>query len=198
MPRHPPCALLSLTNWSSLTLESLLGFSLAKFIVVLADLPCLFLYFAFCFLFFIQFSRYSSQPLLNPIPRPLPDVSIFLQRGSPPAQLVVGRRFSAFASNRPQFVAFAPNMPWLLPFQEVVGSSGLEPPTSRLSGVRSNHLSYEPMSARTPVSCLRPARFPGSFRGSLDSQVSTVSSFSPSFTSCRGAAAFRQPFQTTR
>ena len=28
----------------------------------------------------------------------------------------------------------------------LVGSSGLEPPTSRLSGVRSNHLSYEPIS----------------------------------------------------
>ena len=28
----------------------------------------------------------------------------------------------------------------------MVGSSGLEPPTSRLSGVRSNHLSYEPIS----------------------------------------------------
>ena len=28
----------------------------------------------------------------------------------------------------------------------VVGSSGLEPPTSRLSGARSNHLSYEPVS----------------------------------------------------
>ena len=27
----------------------------------------------------------------------------------------------------------------------LVGTSGLEPPTSRLSGVRSNHLSYEPM-----------------------------------------------------
>ena len=27
----------------------------------------------------------------------------------------------------------------------VVGSSGLEPPTSRLSGARSNHLSYEPL-----------------------------------------------------
>ena len=27
----------------------------------------------------------------------------------------------------------------------VVGSRGLEPPTSRLSGVRSNHLSYEPI-----------------------------------------------------
>ena len=27
-------------------------------------------------------------------------------------------------------------------FRNLVGSSGLEPPTSRLSGVRSNHLSY--------------------------------------------------------
>ena len=27
-----------------------------------------------------------------------------------------------------------------------MGSSGLEPPTSRLSGVRSNHLSYEPIN----------------------------------------------------
>ena len=27
-----------------------------------------------------------------------------------------------------------------------MGSSGLEPPTSRLSGARSNHLSYEPTS----------------------------------------------------
>ena len=32
---------------------------------------------------------------------------------------------------------------WTLRF--MVGSSGLEPPTSRLSGARSNHLSYEPM-----------------------------------------------------
>ena len=37
----------------------------------------------------------------------------------------------------------------------MVGSSGLEPPTSRLSGARSNHLSYEPIfggdkEARTP------------------------------------------------
>ena len=29
--------------------------------------------------------------------------------------------------------------------QILVGSSGLEPPTSRLSGARSNHLSYEPI-----------------------------------------------------
>ena len=32
-----------------------------------------------------------------------------------------------------------------LGFRRLVGSSGLEPPTSRLSGARSNHLSYEPM-----------------------------------------------------
>ena len=32
-------------------------------------------------------------------------------------------------------------------FGFMVGSSGLEPPTSRLSGVRSNRLSYEPSLA---------------------------------------------------
>ena len=31
------------------------------------------------------------------------------------------------------------------PASGLVGSSGLEPPTSRLSGARSNHLSYEPI-----------------------------------------------------
>ena len=37
-----------------------------------------------------------------------------------------------------------------------MGSSGLEPPTSRLSGVRSNHLSYEPIlfcSQRSVLAC---------------------------------------------
>ena len=32
----------------------------------------------------------------------------------------------------------------LKPKEDLVGTSGLEPPTSRLSGVRSNHLSYAP------------------------------------------------------
>ena len=36
--------------------------------------------------------------------------------------------------------------PSFFPYRKkLVGSSGLEPPTSRLSGVRSNHLSYEPI-----------------------------------------------------
>ena len=30
-------------------------------------------------------------------------------------------------------------------FDRLVGTSGLEPPTSRLSGARSNHLSYAPI-----------------------------------------------------
>jgi hypothetical protein len=33
----------------------------------------------------------------------------------------------------------------------MVGPGGVEPPTSRLSGVRSNHLSYEPILATRPV-----------------------------------------------
>ena len=37
-------------------------------------------------------------------------------------------------------------------FYRLVGSSGLEPPTSRLSGARSNHLSYEPMLVSFGVS----------------------------------------------
>ena len=38
----------------------------------------------------------------------------------------------------------------------LVGTSGLEPPTSRLSGVRSNHLSYAPIFFRLGyrLSCL--------------------------------------------
>ena len=30
----------------------------------------------------------------------------------------------------------------------MVGPGGVEPPTSRLSGVRSNHLSYEPFARK--------------------------------------------------
>ncbi len=33
--------------------------------------------------------------------------------------------------------------------EDLVGRGGLEPPTSRLSGVRSNHLSYRPVTFDT-------------------------------------------------
>ena len=46
----------------------------------------------------------------------------------------------------------------------VVGSSGLEPPTSRLSGARSNLLSYEPSSRQTPYPPLPPAEKAPSLR----------------------------------
>ena len=39
-----------------------------------------------------------------------------------------------------------------------MGSSGLEPPTSRLSGARSNHLSYEPVSSPLLPSAFRRLR----------------------------------------
>ena len=41
----------------------------------------------------------------------------------------------------------------------MVGTSGLEPPTSRLSGVRSNHLSYAPMLLDPSVQVLLPVPF---------------------------------------
>ena len=43
----------------------------------------------------------------------------------------------------------------------LVGSSGLEPPTSRLSGARSNHLSYEPISYLRVSSFFHLAPFGG-------------------------------------
>ena len=55
-----------------------------------------------------------------------------------------------FCFRRTMKTTFSPSSS--LPFRFVwmlVGSSGLEPPTSRLSGVRSNHLSYEPIVFRS-------------------------------------------------
>ena len=46
---------------------------------------------------------------------------------------------------------------WIL----LVGPSGLEPPTSRLSGARSNHLSYKPFSFGWFFPIFPCSRFPG-------------------------------------
>ena len=47
-------------------------------------------------------------------------------------------------------------------FTQKMGSSGLEPPTSRLSGVRSNHLSYEPV-----LRVLEPSKLNNALKVSL-------------------------------
>ena len=49
-------------------------------------------------------------------------------------------------------------------FRFVVGLSGLEPPTSRLSGGRSNQLSYKPIFLALLVPFLSPQAFGGDKR----------------------------------
>ena len=67
--------------------------------------------------------------------------------------------FQPLPAASPRLYALVPlgAPPRLAPAQLVVGSSGLEPPTSRLSGARSNHLSYEPI---VKAAVFRPARPP--------------------------------------
>ena len=112
MPRHPPCALLSLTfrcvlkthRLQSCSNHFLLGslwryHHTLQFNVMVSLLFCL---------ISCDFSQLSCFTFLI--------ISLFSFQGAISA------------------------------FQPVVGSNGLEPSTSRLSGVRSNHLSYEPIS----------------------------------------------------
>ncbi len=53
-----------------------------------------------------------------------------------------------------------------------MGSNGLEPSTSRLSGVRSNHLSYEPISVAGSFASAKPLL--GVSAGGGDEQNRTV------------------------
>ena len=59
-----------------------------------------------------------------------------------------------------------------LRYNLMVGSNGLEPSTSRLSGVRSNHLSYEPVSLKPILS--RDFASPTPFGAGGDEQIRTV------------------------
>ena len=90
-----------------------------------------------------------------PVPRHSPCALIRLTVLYPLILHLPTKKFSVFeiaVSNYIYFLSFAVtiqfsrcNLEVFLFSQEVVGSSGLEPPTSRLSGARSNHLSYEPI-----------------------------------------------------
>ena len=105
VPRHPPCALLSLTCQQ---------FSLLVFSIMLESL-------------FFGFSLFTPTHLA------VQCVSVIFCLFETDLSIVLGFTFFRFF-----FIQFSR--------YKLVGSSGLEPPTSRLSGVRSNHLSYEPMS----------------------------------------------------
>ena len=96
-----------------------------------------------CFTFlllFIQFSRYNCAAHF---PLYFPDFSRLCPRlrlSAPFLSAFAGFSFRGLPSDVSIILQRV-----LPPAQLVVGSSGLEPPTSRLSGVRSNHLSYEPI-----------------------------------------------------
>ena len=69
-----------------------------------------------------------------------------------------GNWWSLSGSNRRPPACKAGALPAeLRPRKGVVGRGGLEPPTSRLSGVRSNHLSYRPASRSEALLRMRPS-----------------------------------------
>ena len=64
--------------------------------------------------------------------------------------------FTSLNTNMRSILFYAHSYSILCRFNLLVGLSGLEPPTSRLSGVRSNRLSYKPISwirGRCPAPC---------------------------------------------
>ena len=93
--------------------------------------------FVFAFLEKLSFASPASHSFVS---------SLFSFKGT------AARRIDAFLTSL-QVSRRCPLRGWILSNQPLVGSSGLEPPTSRLSGVRSNHLSYEPISGGRPWPC---------------------------------------------
>ena len=88
----------------------------------------------------------SFKPLTRRVPRghPLNNISVIRFCGLPFATFYVFRSFKPLARRVPRG-------------HPLVGLSGLEPPTSRLSGVRSNRLSYKPSLSGSAVN--RPQSF---------------------------------------
>ena len=129
VPRHPLCALSSLTMQSDLFNSTNPNYAVSLCFWILLSCICptirnyschfwLPIMFHFTFLFLFLYSVFKVQSFRL--------IKIRIS--------IVISNYSNLDSN--YHIRFNENM---------VGSSGLEPPTSRLSGVRSNHLSYEPI-----------------------------------------------------
>ena len=124
-PRHPPCALLRLTDRSRLMRLAwrFLGSSRALARLLRIPVPC-------------------AAPMGALPPASRRHFSLLDVRWGLPHRLVL------FVSIRFSRYSWRPLPP--------MGLSGLEPPTSRLSGVRSNRLSYKPMMEMEGIEPLTP------------------------------------------
>ena len=89
-----------------------------------------FLYCCFCFRYIVQFSRCNF-------------FIAFLRKNCSSVDFI--RKSTKVQSSRSSFERILLSIYFALKVQWVVGLRGLEPPTLRLSGVRSNHLSYKPL-----------------------------------------------------
>ena len=115
MPRHSPCALLSLTLCANLGYSCFFPSSIKR-----KDIP---------FLCLGRSKEYLSHKRLSS------------------SLLVI--RFSR--CKRPSLLSYGLSILCLPACLRLVGQSGLEPPTSRLSVVCSSQLSYWPGSSQTPL-----------------------------------------------
>ena len=121
VPRHSPCALCSLTSFFMRS-----SFEIVEFFTRLKIV----FYYPFLFLKYCVFSRRSTQ---YPISR-LSCISLFSFQGALPDSFKPGFQYLNSCLNTE------------IRFQKkLVGLNGLEPSTSRLSGGRSNLLSYKPV-----------------------------------------------------
>ena len=154
MPRHSPCALSSLTIFSIVSSFELCSISLTfeesncsisflphnQLSLFVRSLNTCFFLIAFTFtLFSFQGSKLNTSCSTTRITSSAAASICFANRNSQSLQnfsfCVVGTMWTSPLVFQVSDLHYT-----------VVGTSGLEPPTSRLSGVRSNHLSYAPMS----------------------------------------------------
>ena len=159
VPRHPPCALSSLTivflNHARITFWVLYSLLIIvknrrKPLLVcycLTQLPLCRFTFTFVSLFNSQGTPAVSNSRSRFIERSITTRGFTLPQFR--LQCVSTPQLSALQETgfaRDALISKTRSARDLPPAQPVVGSNGLEPSTSRLSGVRSNHLSYAPIS----------------------------------------------------